>query len=160
MPALVIVSGGQTGVDRAALTFARGHGIAIAGWCPRGGWAEDMPDPPGICRHFPELRETETADPAERTKRNVALAGRLLVLGRGGASSPGTALAIAEARALGRPVIVVELGSPAAEAEVADALAAGGCLNVAGPRESEALGIFADALALLEAARHRGAPGD
>lgn len=160
MPALVMVSGGQTGVDRAALVFARRHGIALAGWCPRGGWAEDLPDPPGIRRHFPELHETETADPAERTRRNVALAERLLVLGRDGASSPGTALAVAHAQALGRPVIAVRLGSPGAEAEVADALAAGGSLNVAGPRESEAPGIFAEALALLEAARRRKAPGD
>ncbi|MFN7174818.1 MAG: YpsA SLOG family protein, partial [Thermaurantiacus tibetensis] len=92
-------------------------------------------------------------------QHDEALAERLLVLGRDGASSPGTALAVAHAQALGRPVIAVRLGSPGAEAEVADALAAGGSLNVAGPRESEAPGIFAEALALLEAARRRKAPG-
>lgn len=134
---LVIVSGGQTGVDRAALAFARAHGIAVAGWCPRGGWAEDLPDPPGIRAHWPQLRETDSADPAERTRRNVEDAERLLVLWPPGAVSPGTALAIAHARALGRPVAEVRLQAPDAIARIAAALAEGGRLCIAGPRESE-----------------------
>jgi hypothetical protein len=36
MKALKIVSGGQTGVDRAALDLALKHGIACGGWCPAG----------------------------------------------------------------------------------------------------------------------------
>ena len=38
---LTIVSGGQTGVDRAALDVAIELGIPYRGWCPKGGWAED-----------------------------------------------------------------------------------------------------------------------
>jgi hypothetical protein len=36
-----IVSGGQTGVDRAALDWAIQRGIPHGGWCPRGRRAED-----------------------------------------------------------------------------------------------------------------------
>ena len=39
----IIRSGGQTGVDRAALDVARELGIPVAGWCPKNGIAEDMP---------------------------------------------------------------------------------------------------------------------
>ncbi len=38
-----IVSGGQTGADRAALDFAINHGIPHGGWCPKGRKAEDEP---------------------------------------------------------------------------------------------------------------------
>ncbi len=41
-----IRTGGQSGVDRAAMDFAREQGIPLCGWCPKGGWAEDYPDPP------------------------------------------------------------------------------------------------------------------
>ena len=43
-----IRSGGQSGVDRAALDFARKHNMEICGWCPKGGWAEDYPVAPGL----------------------------------------------------------------------------------------------------------------
>ena len=39
-----IISGGQTGVDRAALDEAIERGMDWGGWCPKGGWAEDLPD--------------------------------------------------------------------------------------------------------------------
>jgi predicted Rossmann-fold nucleotide-binding protein len=38
-----IISGGQTGADRAALDWAIEHGISYGGWCPRGRKAEDGP---------------------------------------------------------------------------------------------------------------------
>ncbi len=65
---LRIISGGQTGVDRAALDAAIEIGIPYGGWCPNGGWAEDMAVPPGVRLPYPDLRETpETAPgPADR----------------------------------------------------------------------------------------------
>jgi hypothetical protein len=51
-----IVSGGQTGADRAALDFAIEHGIPHGGWCPKGRKAEDGPIDP---RYL--LRETPTS---------------------------------------------------------------------------------------------------
>ena len=56
-----IVSGGQTGVDRAALDAALATGLACGGWCPRGRRAEDGP----IASRYP-LVETPQATPAQR----------------------------------------------------------------------------------------------
>jgi Circularly permutated YpsA SLOG family len=62
MPRLMIICGGQTGVDRAALDAAISRGMAYGGWCPHGGWAEDMLAPPGLLAKYPHLRETPLAD--------------------------------------------------------------------------------------------------
>lgn len=61
-----IVSGGQTGADRAALDFALQHGIPHSGWCPQGRLAEDGP----ITDSY-QLQETPTPYYAERTEWNV-----------------------------------------------------------------------------------------
>lgn len=61
-----IVSGGQTGADRAALDFALAHGLPHGGWCPRGRWTEDGP----LASSY-YLSETPEADPVQRTEWNV-----------------------------------------------------------------------------------------
>ena len=61
-----IISGGQTGADRAALDFALEHNISCGGWCPKGRLAEDGP----IDQKYP-LKETASSDYEERTKMNV-----------------------------------------------------------------------------------------
>jgi hypothetical protein len=62
-PVPIIISGGQTGADRAALDFAVGHGIPHGGWCPKGRRAEDGPiDAPY------QLKETPKANYVERTE--------------------------------------------------------------------------------------------
>src|SRR6266496_3086201 len=61
-----IISGGQTGADRAALDFAIGRGIAHGGYCPRGRVAED-----GMIPERYQLRETPSSDYAPRTEWNV-----------------------------------------------------------------------------------------
>ena len=66
-----IRTGGQTGVDRAALDTARKYGIEICGWCPKGGWAEDYPSPPGLLAVYPELNETPSAGTSQRTRWNM-----------------------------------------------------------------------------------------
>ena len=58
-------------MDRAALDLARKYNIPILGWCPKNGWAEDMPEAPGIRALFPELKETPSEDVAQRTRWNV-----------------------------------------------------------------------------------------
>jgi hypothetical protein len=134
-----VLSGGQTGVDRAALDVALALGIPCGGWCPRGRRAEDGPIDP----RYP-LRETSVSDPGERTKRNVADADATLILARqplGG----GTALTRSCAEKLGKVVLVIEpCASDGARATVAGWLAeyVPEVLNVAGPRESEAPGIY------------------
>lgn len=138
-----VTSGGQTGPDRAALDVARRLGIPIGGWCPRGGWAEDFPSPPGLLAVYPQLRPTASAAPAERTIRNVRDSHATVVIWPGRRSgSPGTRLTVATAVALGRPVLVTE-GEAAAELTgFLEGLGRGLTLNVAGPRESEAPGCY------------------
>src|SRR5262245_24872698 len=106
---LTIVSGGQSGVDRAALDVAIELGIPYRGWCPRGGWAEDMPTPPGALALYPELHETPEADPRQRTEWNVRDSDRLMVLvgGTGLSVSKGTAFALECAETLAKPHIVI-----------------------------------------------------
>ncbi|HEU4558310.1 MAG TPA: putative molybdenum carrier protein [Longimicrobium sp.] len=140
-----IVSGGQTGVDGAALDVALELGIAHGGWCPAGRWAEDGPIDP----RYP-LRETPSADPAERTEWNVRDSDGTLLL-TAAVPSAGTELTREIARRLGRPVFTWP----------ADAIEDVGLfrrwmrvyrvetLNVAGPRESEAPGIYRQARRIL-----------
>jgi hypothetical protein len=61
-----IVSGGQTGADRAALDWAIARGIPHGGWCPRGRKAEDGEIP----RRY-RLKETPSESYLERTEWNV-----------------------------------------------------------------------------------------
>ncbi len=144
---LTIVSGGQTGVDRAALDVAIELGIPYRGWCPRGGWAEDMLKPPGILALYPELRETPEADPRQRTEWNVRDCDRLMVLvDRAGLSvSKGTAFALECAKALAKPHIVIAVDAGDAAGLAASFLGGGHgpmAVNIGGPRESEAPGIY------------------
>jgi hypothetical protein len=146
-----IVSGGQTGVDRAALESGRRTGIPIGGWCPAGGWAEDLTEPPGLLALFPELQSTPSTDARERTLWNVRDSDATLVLVREKVASPGTAATVDHAVALGRPHLVADVEDVAAVRSWLSSLADGTVLNVAGPRESQAPGIHGEALALLDA---------
>lgn len=127
-----IVSGGQTGVDRAALDVALELGIPCGGWCPRNRIAEDG----RIAERYP-LRESETSDPSVRTELNVIDSDATLVLTWGKASG-GTLLTILCARHHHKAFLEVNLeGQPdikflrkwiySQEIQV---------LNIAGPRES------------------------
>jgi hypothetical protein len=67
MPAeLKILSGGQTGADRAALDWAIANNIPHGGWCPKGRKAEDGPIPAKY-----DLQETPSASYLQRTEWNV-----------------------------------------------------------------------------------------
>lgn len=141
-----IVSGGQTGVDRAALDVAQEQGIPVGGWCPKGRRAEDgrIPD------RYP-LKETPSEEYAQRTKWNVRDSdGTVLITD--GVLQGGTALAREQARAMDKPVLHVRTNDPVpvvmmqAWREDNDIRV----MNVAGPRESEAEGIYERARTILE----------
>lgn len=139
-----MLTGGQSGADRAATDFAVAKRIAYGGWVPRGGWAEDFPTPPGVLAAYPGFTETTSADPAVRTIRNVDEADGLLVVSIGPTSSRGTALALSRAALQRKPLAAVDLQDPGTgwlEALVAS-LGPGSTLNIAGPRESEQPGIY------------------
>lgn len=147
MTVSTIVSGGQTGVDRAALDTALELSVNYGGWCPRGGWAEDMPDPPGLLQAYPKLRETSARRPAMRTEWNIRDSDATLILcaSLGLGISPGTVFTQERAQHHCKPAIVLELGDYGSLDKGAEWLATFNStiiLNIAGPRESEAPGIY------------------
>jgi hypothetical protein len=149
-----IVSGGQTGVDRAALDVALDLGIPCGGWCPKGRLAEDGPIP----ERYP-LAETTLPVYPQRTERNVRDSDGTLVLtmvdgANRVASAPrgsGTALTIQLARRQKKPCLVVNLNDQPAIERVRRWCRANQIRiqNVAGPRESENRGIYSKAVGFL-----------
>ncbi len=140
-PLQKIVSGGQSGVDRGALDAAIAAGFPHGGWCPRGRLAEDGP----IDRRY-QLTETESAQYAVRTERNVLDSDATLILSAG-VLSGGTLLTQQLAQQHDKPLLVVDLKLPL---DVQQARQFVGehdvrVLNVAGPRESSSPGISAQA---------------
>lgn len=150
---LTVVSGGQTGVDRSALDAAMEAHLPYRGWCPKGGWAEDCPNPPGVRLRYRNLEETPDIAPQQRTEWNVRDSDALMVLVDGGglAVSGGTALALKQAQAQGKPHIVIDVDSPDAPRQAKDFLNSrnGQAVCIAGPRESQAPGIYGKAKNLL-----------
>lgn len=140
-----VVSGGQTGVDRAALDVARELGIPCGGWCPAGRRAEDGPIP--AC--YP-LRETPSSDYAQRTEWNVRDAHATLVLARRPLSG-GTALTVRLAQAYGRPHLVVDPQRWEEADRVRQWLEVlhGPVLNVAGPRDDRRGEVYRQARSFL-----------
>lgn len=150
-----LISGGQTGVDQAALRAARDCGLEIGGWCPPGRECETGIIPP----EFP-LQETEqerSADApdvprSQRTEWNVRDSDGTLVIGTGNAATdPGTAWAIKCAKRYGRPLLVSDLADPNAQHEVQEWLEQHRIvvLGVGGPAESGSPGIGERAYLLL-----------
>jgi hypothetical protein len=153
-----IISGGQTGVDRAALDVAIEHGLPWGGWCPKGGWAEDLPEPPGILAKYPQLKETPLSHPLQRTEWNVRDADATLIItdAAGMAVSIGTKRAHQWAHQHGKPALIVDAGDSRAAARAAAWLKAQKrrfgphmTLGIGGPRESEAPGIYDRAKPLI-----------
>ena len=145
-PVVKIVSGGQAGVDRAALDLAIMRGLPHGGWCPKGRTAED-----GLIESRYDLQETESAGYRQRTRQNVVDSDGTLILNLGELSD-GTLTTQRFAERFGKPCLVVQLESGAEgirqtrEWLQAHRIAT---LNVAGPRESKRPGIHRQAIAYL-----------
>ena len=132
-----IISGGQTGVDRAALDAAIYLSIVHGGCCPRGRLAED-----GAIPDRYELIEMASSDYSVRTEQNVVDADGTLIVHRGPLRG-GTFLTRQLAERHGKPWLTVDLNDPAPFDEVHRWLDTNRVkvLNVAGPRESQSPGI-------------------
>lgn len=139
-----VVSGGQTGVDRAALDAAMAEGIEVGGWCPSGRRAEDG----RIDERYP-LEETPSSEYDERTTWNVRDSDGTLVVAAGEPHG-GTAFTISEARRLNQPVFVVDPTDSNGLHEAHDWLRRHSIrtLNVAGPRERDG-SVYAQAYAFM-----------
>ena len=158
-----IISGGQTGVDRAALDAAIKLSIPYGGWIPRGRLTESGPLAPEY-----QLKETATSSYAERTEKNVLEADGTLIISRGpltGGSEYTREMAVKHQR----PWLHIDLNdSPAFQAatEINQWIFSQKIetLNVAGPRASKDSNIYHKALDLLESVYYlglmeRGIPG-
>jgi hypothetical protein len=141
-----LISGGQTGVDRAALDAALACGLPCGGWCPKGRRAED-----GVIPDSYPLRETPTDEYPERTEWNVRDSDGTLILTRG-TPDRGTALTVRLAKRMNKPHYVVDLEQPETPEVVREWLDANHIkiLNVAGPRESSQPGITDEARRYVE----------
>ena len=134
-------------MDRAALDVALELGIPCGGWCPSGRLAEDgLIDP-----RYP-LRETPSADYAQRTEWNVRDSDGTLIVTRGRPTG-GTAQTIVYARQLHKPHLTVDVTQPMDLLVVRAWMAREHIhiLNIAGPRESKAPGIAQESREWLRA---------
>ncbi len=170
---LKIISGGQTGVDRAALDIANALGINYGGWCPKGGLAEDMPNPPGLLHRYPALRATAISDYFARTRLNVEDSSATLIIASSKilAMTGGTGYTIQYADLKQKPCHIVLLTKTNTMTQImyettawmndlfvkyrwgnknADKIT----LNIAGPRASKAPDIYREAYCFLESLLH------
>ncbi len=145
-PIKKIISGGQTGVDRAALDIAKELNIPYEGWCPKGRWAEDG----SIPEHYLNMKETPSAEPKQRTEWNVRDSDGTLIITK---TTPivGTLYTIEMAQKHQKPYLVFNISKinkldPIVEWITENSIAN---LNVAGPRASQAEEIYQLAVVVL-----------
>ena len=144
----MIVSGGDTGVDRAALDVARSLGIACGGWCPAGRVADD-----GRIHRCYGLAETPSANYLQCTDWNVRDSDGTLILARGRLSG-GTLNTLRYAlQRYRKPALVLQVRRGNDLRRVRSWLRRRHIrvLNVGGPREAKRRGIYRQARALLSA---------
>ncbi len=144
-----IISGGQTGVDRAALDAAREKGIPYGGALPRGRRTENGPLP----AEYTGMTELPTVDYPARTRKNVQDADATLAFSFG-KPDRGTALTLGMARLHGKPGLLIDLAATsdyAAVKQLREWLTRihPSVLNVAGSRESRSPGIYLRVFNLL-----------
>ena len=144
-----IISGGQTGVDRAALDFAIKHNIAHGGWIPKGRLAEDNP----LSDHY-HLKEMPTSSYPARTERNVLDSDGTLIVSRGKLTG-GSDLTRKFAILNGRSWIQIDLNQTdhtdvAAKIKEWIDQEEVEILNVAGPRASKDPHIYNKVMEILE----------
>ena len=144
-----IISGGQTGADRAALDFAIANGIPYGGWLPKGRKTED-----GTLDPRYHLQEMPTTDYPKRTERNVLDADGTVIVSHG-LLPGGSALTREFAKKHKKPWMHIDLKELAikhAAEKLADWLKSHEIkvLNVAGPRARKDPAIYEATLCLLE----------
>ena len=141
-----IISGGQTGVDRAALDVALTAGVRTGGWCPNGRIAED-----GILPECYILKETPQKRYSQRTEWNVRDSDGTLILSTGPLTG-GTAFTLKVAKRLKKPCLVININDFENRGDdVFNWIKEYSIetLNIAGPRETSCPGIYKKAYGFL-----------
>lgn len=144
-----VISGGQTGVDRAGLDAAVDAGIPISGYCPKGRLAED-----GIIPDKYPMIELESPESYYRTEQNVIQSDGTLIFNKG-TLSDGTKLTHDFTVKYGKPSLIVQLDAKQVIAPRQVIRWIRGhlinTLNIAGPRESKCPGgIYSEARTYLD----------
>lgn len=149
---LKIISGGQTGSDRAALEWALANGVPHGGWCPADRKAEDG--------HIPQqfqLTETRAATYAVRTRWNVRDSDGTVICSMNGRLKGGSVLTVETAERQGKPMLhlMVTEGANKCARRLDEFIKHNSIaiLNIAGPRVSEEPGIGDFVKAVLSQAR-------
>ena len=130
------MSGGQTGVDRAALDVALRRGVNCGGWCPVGRLDEFGKIP----EQYP-VQELQSGGFTERTLQNVKDSDGTVVIYPGELRA-GTEQTVRFSVELKRPYQLIDASKLSAE-DASELIAEFvrenkiGILNVAGPRQSE-----------------------
>jgi len=144
-----IISGSQSGVNRAALDVALDKNFPCGGWCPKGRLAEDGKLP----SKYP-IHEAKSSDDRIATELNITEGDGTLILSWG-RSTGGTAMAQIITRRRGKPCLVIDLQLTYNYEKTSRAILDWvednkiEVLNITGPRESRCPGIYGDAKALL-----------
>ena len=144
-----IISGGQTGADRAALDFAIKHNLPYGGWVPKGRKTED-----GTLPEKYHLQKMPTGQYSKRTEKNVLDSDGTLILSHG-LLTGGSALTTSFAEKHKKPWIHIDLQttpSPDAARMIQEWVGRNGIkiMNVAGARASKDPMIYQAMLDLLE----------
>lgn len=145
----VLISGGQTGADRAALDVALRHGIPHGGWCPAGRRAEDGP----LDARY-QLKPTPQANYLQRTEWNVRDSDATVVFTMSRRLTAGSRRTVEFAKQLLKPWVHLSAAEPDADERFRRFLEERNVvrLNVAGSRESTSPGIYAWVAQVLERA--------
>ena len=150
MNQLIIISGGQTGADRAALDWAIAAGIPHAGWCPKGRRTEDVPL---AARYL--LKETLSANYLHRTEWNVRDSQATVIFYIAPRLTGGSLKTAAFARKHGKLLLHLTAAAAIPHGQVLrDFVTANRIqrLNVAGPRASKEPGVAAFVRTVLDQA--------
>ena len=144
-----LVSGGQTGADRAALDWAIENNFPYSGWCPQGRLAEDGP----LNKRY-KLSETGTSNYEERTRYNVQDSDGTVIFSHTAELTGGTLLTKHFAIKANKPLLHVNSGQPDPGCRLKEFVWNNkiNTLNVAGPRASEEPNIYQFVLKVLDAA--------
>ncbi len=143
-----IISGGQTGVDRAALDFASKNSIPCDGWCPKGRLAED-----GRIQNKYLLQETKSPDYRERTELNILNSDGTLILYMN-KFDRGTGLTLHLCKKYKKPFLIIKLTENPDPSLLLSWVVDNHIrnLNIAGPRASSEQDIYQNVMDFLDKA--------